>query len=303
METASIYNYQNPRQFVLDRVNTAQRENSGVSIRQLALKMGISHTLLVMILQGKRSLRVKHAGAIAQGLGLSSQERLYLQALIQLDSAKDVEEKHLCQLLLTELHPEQPVKIRQIEQFELISNWIHMAILSACDLSDFDPAPEAIAKRFGTRVNANEIRAAMERLKGLGLIELLPDGGFRPTQKKVTTPDDVANAGARRYHKEVMDLAQEALDRVPISHREFQSCAISVPDNKVALAKEMVRKFRSQLAKAMGEGGDEVYQFNIQFFQLTESPRRSLRREDEGVDGKEINSKFIRKKHHATAHD
>jgi uncharacterized protein (TIGR02147 family) len=247
--------------------------------------MGLkSHSLLLMLLQGKRPLRVKHASPLARGLELSSAERLYLQALIQFDSAQDLEEKQLCSLWLSDLHPTGLIRTRQLDEFEFISNWIHMAILSLTDSKDFDPAPEAIAKRLGHGVSSQEVRAAIERLKTLKLIEFDESGGFRPSQHQVTTADDVASLGVRKYHKQVMELAAEALETVPLTRREFQSFAISIPDAKVPLAKEMIRKFRSQFAKAMAsEAGNDVFQFNVQFFQLTESPAGKIPIEDEGA--------------------
>jgi uncharacterized protein (TIGR02147 family) len=294
MEAIQVFNYLNPRQFLLDAVNALQKKNALNSIRQIAMSMGISHTLLVMLLQGKRPIKIKHGMSFAKGFGLSSQERQYLQALIQFDLAQEPEEKQLCQLWLSELHPQKNIKTKVVEEFEMISNWIHMAILSISELKDFDSAPEVIARRLGARVTVNEVRAAIERLETLKLIEQTADGKFKSTYHRVTTADDVASAGARRYHKEVMGLAQKALDEVPLSKREFQSFSISIPHDKVSLAKEMIRKFRSQFAKAMGdEPGDEVYQFNLQFFQLTESPVRIGRTEDEGVDHNNKDKKEI----------
>ena len=292
-EAKTIYQYQNPRQFLLDRVAAIQKRNPSQSIRAIAKKMGMaSHTLLVMLLKGKRPLRVKHAAALARGLGLTSAERLYLQALIQFDSAVDLEEKKLCQVWLAELNPTPSVRTRQLDEFELLSNWIHMAILVLADVRDFDPAPEAIARRLGGRATPIEVRAAIERLKSLGLIEFSsPDSGegrFQACQGHVVTADDVQSAGAREYNRQVMALAADALERVPLAQREFQSFAISVPHAKLALAKELIRKFRTQFIQAIGaEIGDEVFQMNIQFFQLTEScPGAGTTRpvQDEGVD-------------------
>jgi uncharacterized protein (TIGR02147 family) len=282
----SIFNYQNSRQYLVDKVKDLQGRDSSVSIRILAKRMGMkSHTLLVMLLQGKRPLRVKHAAALAKGFDLSSQERLYLQALIQFDSSEDLDEKQLCQLWLSDLHPAEPLKIRQIEEFELVSNWLHMAILALSTTHDFDPSAENIAKRFGDRASVAEVRSAIERLKNMKLIEFGADGKFRPSHHRVTTADDVASAGARKYHRGVMTLADQALDKVALERREFQGFSIAIADEKVPLAKEMIRKFRSQFAKAMeSESTNQVYQMNIQFFQLTESPARMGRIEDEGVE-------------------
>lgn len=286
MTESPVFQYRSPHQFLLDQVNRLQNSGGGDSLRNLAKRMGISHTLLVMLLQGKRPIRIKHAAAIAQGFQLGSQERLYLQALIQLENAKDPYEKQLCQLWLSELHPnDAQLSTRVVDEFEVISNWVHMAILSLCELKDFDPSPEAIAARLGAKVTANEVRAAIGRMKNLGLIRFEKCGRFVPTQAQVTTQDDVASQGVRSYHKQVMDLAKDAIDRQPVDSREYQSFAISVPRDRIPQAKDLIRKFRAQFVKLMeGSSPDEVYQVNIQMFQLTESPVSRKRTEDEGVD-------------------
>lgn len=281
----SVYNYESPRQFLLERISADQKADPSLSVRSIARKMGLnSHALLVMLMQGKRPFRVKHATALAKGLELPSQERLYLQALIQFDGAEDLDEKKLCSLWLSELNPGRPVLTRELESYEIVSQWIHFAILSVIETHDFDPTPSAIAQRLGPKTNTAEVMAALERMKAAGLIEATAAGSYTLTSQRFTTTDGVANAGARQYHSQVMTLAQDALQSVPLSRREYQAFSISIPDAKISLAQEMIRKFRSQFAQAMGlEPGDEVYQLNIQFFQLTECPSRS-RGEDEGVD-------------------
>lgn len=262
-----------------------QAKEPGLSVRLLATRMGMkSHALLLMLLQGKRPLRVKHASALSKGLELSSQERLYFQALIQLDNATDFEEKQLCNLWLSELHPAQPTRVKELEDFELVSNWLHMAILALSETEGADLTAEGIAQRFPKKTTVAEVRSAIECLKNKGLIESIDAIRFKPTYQRVTTADDIRNEGARKYHRSVMKLAEQALEAVPLNRREFQSFSIGIAEEKVPLAKEMIRKFRAQFVKAMGaEPGNEVYQCNIQFFQLTESPLRVDRTEDEGV--------------------
>lgn len=281
----SIFNYQNSHQFLLDRVRELQVKEPGLSVRALAARMQMkSHALLLMLLQGKRPLRVKHAASLAKGLGLSSHERLYLQALIQYDSATDLEEKQLCSLWISELHPTQPTQVKELEDFELVSNWLHMAILALSETEGADLSAEGIARRFGAKTNVAEVRAALQRLKTKGLIKYTDESRFEPTYQRITTADDVANEGAKKYHRSVMKIADDALGEQALDQREFQSFSIAIDPDKVALGKEMIRKFRTQFAKAVGaEPGKEVYQLSIQFFQLTESPAQKERTEDEGV--------------------
>src|SRR5690606_20490939 len=135
-------------------------------------------------------------------------------------------------------------------------------ILAMTDLAKPPASAEEIHARLGGRAAIHEVRAALERLKDLGLIEER-EGSLRATCERVTTRADVSNRGAREYHKEVSMLASQALETQGVEEREFQSFALSLPASKLPLAKEMMRKFRTQFCEAMGqEPGDAVYQAN-----------------------------------------
>ena len=63
-----------------------------------------------------------------------------------------------------------------------------------------------------------------------------------------------------------------------------QSFALSVPKNKISLAKEMIRNFRSQFSKIMTEEpGDDVYHMNLHFFRLTQNPSKIVSKVDQGT--------------------
>src|SRR4051794_10860137 len=128
MNTASIFDYQNPRQFLLDSLAFRQKGEPTFSVRSLARAMGISHSLLILFLQNKRPLRGKHAPAIARGLKLGASEQLYLQALIQFESAQSPEDREAMALWLSDLHPGKRFRALEFDRFQLIAHWVHMAI-------------------------------------------------------------------------------------------------------------------------------------------------------------------------------
>lgn len=287
MEVQSVFQYQSAKRFLLDTVEHKQKTDAAFSVRKWAREMGLgSHALLVMILQGKRSMTLRQVPFLAKGLGLSSPERLYFQALIQFENAKTQEEKDLCQLWLSEINPGSKFRVRDIDEYIVIAHWVHMAILAMTGLAAFRGSAEEIHARLGGKVLIHEIRAALERLKALNLVEM-KDGRLTCTVERVSTRDDVANRGAREYHKQVASLVAMALETQSVEQREFQSFAVSVPKSKIPLAKEMIRKFRIRFYEAMTqEPGDEVYQTSIQFFRLTESPSELVPKEDEGAETK-----------------
>jgi uncharacterized protein (TIGR02147 family) len=284
----SVFDYQSPRQFLLDALSEKQKKNPGYSLRQWCLKMGQkSHTLVTLILQGKRPLRIKHAAMFARGLDLASQENVYFQGLIQMENATTPEEKKLCALWLSDLHPGGVFTTRELDEFSVISDWVHMTILSMTRLKGLSGSPEEISKRLGLKVSTNEVRAAVSRLLDLGLIQKNKDGKLEATYHRVTSKDEIASSGGREYHRQVIDLAKNAIEAQSIHEREFQSFGIAIAQDKIQLAKDMIKKFRAQFAQTVGARpgeGDEVYQTNIQFFRLTESPReKSVSSEDEGA--------------------
>ena len=115
----------------------------------------------------------------------------------------------------------------------------------------------------------------------LELIEWDENNRLIPTCNRISTKDDIANKGARKYHKQVLGLAVDAIEEVHLDCREFQSFVMAVDKNKVPIAKEMIRKFRKKLSKAVSGDGDNIYQTSIQFFQLTSDPEEIF--EDKNV--------------------
>lgn len=286
----SVFEYLSARRYLVDAIERRKKADRAFSIRKWAREMGMpSHTLLVMMLQGKRALTLKQAPLLSKGLGLSTPERLYFQCLIQYESARTDEERDLCRLWMSEISPGANAAIREVDEFLLISHWVHMAILALSETRAGCVSAEQVAARLGARVSVSEARSAIERLSSLGLLrmESVPGSASKRyvcTAARVTTKDDVANRGAREYFKQTALLASEAVERLPLDRREFQGFAIAIPEGKRALAKEMIRKFRTQFSQAMkGEPGDEVFQMNIQLFQLTESPSEMVPTVDEGA--------------------
>lgn len=282
--TKPIFRYLSARRFVVDQVERRKRGDRSFSIRKWAKEMGMpTHTLLVMALQGKRTFTLKQAPLLSKGLGLTTPEQLYFQCLIQYENAKTDEERELIRMWMSELNPGGNAVIKKVDEFLVISHWVHMAILSLADTREGVVSAEQVHKRLGDRITLQEVDSALERLKAMGLLHE-KNGKWIASQFQVTTTDGKSNKGSREYNKQVNLLAHDAIDRLPLDRRESQAFAIAIPEDKIAMAKEMIRKFRIQFCNAMTAGESEnVFQMNIQLFQLTESPSNMVSKEDKGT--------------------
>lgn len=273
MTDLSVFQYQSARDYLKDAISERKRHSPDFSIRKFCKLSNFgSHSHLVMILNGSRRVTLKQVPALAAGLNLTSEERVYFQTLIQLDNATSEEEKNLCKLWLNDLNPRREYRILEVEQYHMIADWIHMAVLTLAKIEGASITPENVFQLVHGKVPLPKIREAIERLLDLGLLK--EEGGkLKPSFQSVKTKDDVSSKGAREYHKQVSRLAAEAVEEQPPEIREFQSFALTVPQGKIPFVKNLIRKFRHQLVQIMeAEPGHEVYQCNLHFFKLVESP-------------------------------
>jgi uncharacterized protein (TIGR02147 family) len=290
MKLIDIYQYNNPKLALIDALNNKKELDKSFSARKWAKEMGLNgHSLLAMILQGKRSIKVKHADFFSKWFEFNSNEERYFKTLIQFYNSKTVEEKKFVFEVLSELNPNNNFDAIEVNQYEVIANWIHMAIMAMTQLKDFKGTEEEVFSLLGGKATLYEIRAAITRLLNLTLLAWTEDGKLKATHNYVSTSNDIKNKAAREYHKQVMDLAKEALEEVPLDRREFQSFVMAVDNDKVDMAKQMIRDFRVKLHKAVSGNGDNIYQTNVQFFQLTENS-------GENQEIKALNKKILKEK-------
>ncbi|MAX67401.1 MAG: hypothetical protein CME66_10740 [Halobacteriovoraceae bacterium] len=274
MNLQSIYHYTNPRQYLLDYLSARQLNEKTFSVRKWAKEMELkSHSLLVMLLQGKRQLRIQHCHFLLRGLSFTLNESAYFEAIIQYQNAKTIEEKTFIAKLMNELNPGREVKTKEVLEFKIISGWVHMAIMAMTELKDFRGTETEIHRLLAGKLTLSEIRAALTRLLDMELLKWDEVSRLVPTFNQITTRDDIQNEGAKEYHRQVIALAANAIDKQKLEEREFQSFTMAIAKEKIPMAKEMIRRFRRKLSQAVSGEGDEVYQTSIQFFRLTENSK------------------------------
>jgi uncharacterized protein (TIGR02147 family) len=238
-----------------------------------------------MLLQGKRPIKIQHAVMFSQHLHHNQQEKLFLQGLIELDQADSFEKKNLVQHWLNQLRPTEhafknEIQIREIEEYKLISHWLHTAILSLTQTKNFESTLQSIHRAFKSKVTLAETQQALDRLIALGLLKINTEGHLVSTSAQIRSKEDVSNEGIQEHHRLVSELASSAIQSQSILEREFQSFCIAIHPEQLETVKTMIREFRKQLVTTLCQdprkpSATQVYQCNLQFFRLTESPQES----------------------------
>lgn len=236
-------------------------KNPLFSLRAFARQLKISPAQLSLLMNGKKKLSPKVAELVADHLNLNSSETIEL-----LEDSNPLKQK--VNRTRTQL------QILSEEEFNLISDWIHFAILEMAALKKNSANSRWIASELG--VDPNHALQAMDRLQRLGFITI-ENGRMKKTTKPVSTTSDVPSSAIRKYHKQNLDLAHQKIDSIPVELREFATVTTTVSLKKIKKVKKLIQEFRHRINEELeGDDATEVYTLAIQLFPLTKVQARHL---------------------------
>lgn len=229
--------------------------NPRYSMRAFGKASGISHTVLSLVLSGKRPLSRKAA--------------LKLSRFLELDPEKSRE--------LSEASASfNPIasEYTQVDQdlFDLISDWYHMAILSLTEIKNFRYEAKWIASRLG--LSELQVKLAMERLERLGLILK-----GKPTHKQFSVKNQRSTDATRRYHAQLLEKARFSIEENNFNQRVFTSTVLTMSAGQIPKAREQIQALQRQLVLELERKGkkEEVYHLSVQLYPLTQIKEGELK--------------------------
>lgn len=220
--------------------------------------MNIGSPSLSDMLNGKRPITNQMKQRLGLALGLSIGE---------IETYMTAAKSH-------QVVPTADEKVRQIalDQFSLISEWYHYAILELLKVRDFKPNTAWIARALG--LTKGEANIAIERLMRLGLIENDPERGWVETTGGYSTniSPGLTSAGAKKLQKQILEQSLKALEEIPLAKRNHTSMTLAIDPAALPEAVKRIARFRRELADFLEQSGTarEVYQISVSIFPVTQ---------------------------------
>jgi uncharacterized protein (TIGR02147 family) len=241
----------NYRLFLKEELERRRQVNSLYSLRAFSRQLKMSPAQLSQIISGKRPLTAKTAFRIAEVLALSPLETsTFVESTLQ-SVPKETS---------------TAVEIKE-DEFSLIADWYHLAILSLSELRQHRADPRWIASQLG--IKTSEASVALQRLQKLKIIEI-KGGKVRQIMNPLKTPSDVPSSANRIYHAQNLDKAKEKLETVPVADREFSAITMAVSRKNLPKAKKMITEFKRKLCALLEQGEKQaVYSLAIQLFPVS----------------------------------
>lgn len=242
-----------------------REKNAHFSMNAFANFLGVSPSQLNEIFKGKCGLSRERAKQIVEKLNFSElQKKLFCLSVIATHS-RSKKEKSDAKKELLKLKKDVSVQI-QLDVFSVISCWYHFAILELLNLDEFEPSVKWISKRLN--VESGLISQAVQRLIKVGLIRE-ESGNWVRSEGLIQTTNDIPSIGIKKYHSQVLRLADAALFRVPLEKREFNSVFLAIDEELIPYAKKRIRKFQQSMVSDLsgkGKHKSRLVGLNIQMF-------------------------------------
>lgn len=243
------------------------RKNPSYSLRAFAKSLEVSPSALSDMLRAKRPITDKTVEKFGFALGLRPKE-------IETFKTSAKPRKKTKAQRGTRRVSFQPIAL---DEYSLIADWYHYAILELIKIDGVRHEPAAFAKMLG--ITTSEANIAIDRLTRLGLVERGSDDRLRDTSSGFSTniSGNLTSQASRHLQRQILEQAIAALVKLPIEVRNHTSMTMAVDPALLPQAIEKITNFRRELCEFLESSAapKEVYQLALALFPITQIEKQN----------------------------
>lgn len=273
---ATIFDYQDHRRFLRDRLDELKKGNPHLSHRAIQMKMGITSTgFLANILAGRSNLTLPQVSKLSKILKLSRSEAAYFETMVLFNQAKTVEDK--AEFYERMLSVQQAkLKVLSPEQLSLFSRWHYPVIRELANYMDVRDY-KALAQAISPPISSTEAKESVNHLLAIGVLKEEPDGRIVQSDSIVSSGNEVRSFDIVRFQSSTLDMARHALLRVPKEQRDIAVLTFTASEECFVRIKEELRQVRKRILALVQQDSspDRVYQCSTNLFPVAQSQRKS----------------------------
>lgn len=267
-----IYNYLDYRKYLGDLIAFKKNQNKNFSYRFWARNCGFSSpNFIKLVVEGKRNLSAESIAKISDGFSMDSRQRDFFENMVLMNQASTHKTKdRYYQKMMSARQYSKNHRIDK-ESYEYFSRWYYPAVREIIGLKNTDQSPETIAAMLNPSITPKEAEKAVRLLESLSLIRKNEENVYIVSEKTLTTGPEVRSLVVANYHREMIRLAGESLERFSPDERNVTALTLSVSHEKVKEIIDCIAELRQNLLRiASGDDdADQVIQVNFQMFPLS----------------------------------
>ena len=272
----AIFEYLDYREFLKDFQLDRQSRNAAFSIRAFLKRAAIaSPSFFKQVVDSERNLTDKTLNAFLSAMHLKSTEAEYFRSLVHFCQARTSDEKQLFYKQLREIGVQAKVRIVGEDHYAFYEFWYIPVLRELVCLQSFGDDYASLAKRLRPAITAQEARQAMRILTELGFITAQAGGKWQQTEPLLHTGFEVQSLAIRGFNRQMVHLAAESLERVPVQERHITGVTMSVSEKTYGLITAEIRAFQDKILRLVEHDpdADRVCQMNVMLFPVSQ-PRK-----------------------------
>ncbi|WP_290743476.1 TIGR02147 family protein [Fibrobacter sp. UBA4309] len=264
-----IYEYTDYREWLRDAFDDFKKRKSVISWRYMAMKLGADPGNLLRVSQGKIHLTLSLVGPMAEFFELNEKETAYWTELVYFGRAK-TDAEALNHYEKMQMLKGIPLKRLAKKELEFYRHWYCNAIRSIIGICKFKDDYEGLAESCTPPISVEEAKSAVKLLYDLNMISRDREGFWKVNDTFVSTGGNWRSEAVRTFQKETVRLAGESLERHAPPLRDISTVTMTFNMDDIALIREKIKEFRSELLRMSqeGSGDDTVFQLNVQLFPI-----------------------------------
>lgn len=270
MGVLSVYRYLDYRAFLRDYY--VEGKTRGLSYRSISRRAGVkSSNYFKLIIDGQRNLTDQMAVKFGAAVGLEGTALDFFCDLVRFEQAKTTSARAAAYERLSSFRRYREIRHLDVAQADYHSKWFIPAVRELSQLKSFVPEPQWICEILRPKIKLSEAKRALQVLLELGLLVEAEEGGVKPADSLVTTGAETRNVHVVNYHRSMIRMGAESMDRFAAVERDISGLTLTVGAGGVKALKERLARFRRELLELseLEKNPEQVVQINVQPFPLS----------------------------------
>lgn len=264
---------QDYRLILKDEFRKKVQRNKRFTLRAFAQLLELNSGSMSAILNGQRQLPRTHWDLCSSKLNLTqSRKEKFLKSLGHEFKLKNFD--------FADASEKPNLTLVADSKLAILSEWEYAAVLCLMDLSQFDFTIDEIARHLGlSRARAELIfnhllTSQLVQYKTMSAAGVT-NGKWVKRFDNFNTTEDIQSKALMLSHKNEMDLAQKAIEKIPVHEREFSSVTFAGSSKDLRKMKIWLRQMKADFDKKFEKkNGDQVFLFSMQMFPLSQKVKK-----------------------------
>jgi uncharacterized protein (TIGR02147 family) len=272
----NIFSYTDYRKILADYYEEHKMRNPNFSYQVFAHKAGIPNKgFLYNVITGLKNLSKSSAVKLSQAMKFNAAESDFFENLVSFNQAKNLKERNYFFEKLCAIKSNKPgsAEVRELreEQHAFYSTWYLSAVRSLIDMHPVNENYAWLAKNVYPPIKPKEAKNAVKLLQKLGMIKKGSRDTWEVIDKAITAGKEIVQLGLLNFQKQTAQLGLKAILEMPKEKRNVSGLTMGISRKTYELICSEVVAFQAklQMLAELDNEADNVYQFNFQFFPVS----------------------------------